>query len=489
MTFSSARLVVAAALVATALALTAPQAATAQYDAPDPGGNESAFAGVPPQGKLFGMNDSIVDFSNGQSPNSYASYVESIGGTAIRTILDWAWAEPFEQDQLSEVRFQKWRDVYDAAKRHGLRPIFLLASAPFWARGDQSDFSRSCQVCPFPPADNATMNAEWGEYVAEIARRFPDAIIQVWNEANLHYWWGFQNPDPERYAELADIAYDAVQQVELQVGHDIPVIAPGLANVPDEEEVAQRMSLRRFLERAYAAPTPLDENIDGLATNAFPHSLNFGAGGLLAETFQDIREEQDQAGDDSPIWVTETGIQGGFGFPWDEVTRAQADLRLYNRLTSIPDVAAVLFHRIIEPVENDPFNAFEFSLAWLHYVQPPQPQTQADPAPPKPVYCMFTQLARDFYAPCLEVTITDGPKRKTKKSSARFEFQLYPEAWLAATECSLDGSRYKPCQSGKSYRGLDPGKHSFKVRGRDGTGKTGRPDTHKFTVKKKKKKN
>ena len=147
----------------------------------------------------------------------------------------------------------------------------------------------------------------------------------------------------------------------------------------------------------------------------------------------------------------------------------------------------MLFHRIIEPVENDFGNAFEYSLAWMHYVEPPAPQTQAEPAVPKQVYCMFTQLARGSYAPCLEVTITGGPSGTIKKTSARFQFQLALGAWLAGAECSLDGGRYKSCSSGKQYRGLDAGKHVFKVRGKDSTGEVGKPAKRSFKVKKKRK--
>ncbi len=467
-------------------ALVLPQAAAAtDYIAPDPGGDENTFPGIPVAGKLFGMNDSIVDFANGQSPESYAKYVENVGGNSIRTILDWAWAEPVEQDELAEIRFTKWRAVYDTARAHGLRPIFLLASAPYWAREDPAT-GDTCAICPYPPADTPEMNAEWGEFVTEVATRFPNAIIQVWNEPNLHYWWGFELPDPERYAELVDIAYDAVQQVEIDLGVNIPVIAPGLANVPEEEAVPQRMSLREFLDRAYAAPTPLDENIDGLATNAFPHSLTFGANTLLAATFEDLRAAQATAGDTSQIWVTETGVHGGeeYGY-WSESIRADRDYRLYNRLASMPDVRAVLFHRIIEPVENDFGNFFEYGLAWMRYQEPPEPQTQGPQAVPKQVYCLFAYLATGYYAPCLETTITKGPRKKTKKRSATFRFDLAKGAFLTAMECSLDGAEFAPCETGISYGRLKRGRHVFEVRGYNGIAQRGEPDRHRWKIKKK----
>ncbi len=65
--------------------------------------------------------------------------------------------------------------------------------------------------------------------------------------------------------------------------------------------------------------------------------------------------------------------------------------------------------------------------------------------------------------------ITDAPIRPTIATSATFGF-----AGLANVfECSLDGAAFKTCSSPTTYRGLELGNHTFKVRGRDGAGDTG----------------
>lgn len=70
-----------------------------------------------------------------------------------------------------------------------------------------------------------------------------------------------------------------------------------------------------------------------------------------------------------------------------------------------------------------------------------------------------------------DTKITEGPKRKTTKSKAKFAF----EGFLCSTPdsdieqdtlefaCRLDGAKAKGCKSPASYRGLKKGKHAFSV--------------------------
>lgn len=474
-----------------------PASGSAQYIAPDPDGDEFATVPAPPPGKFFGFNEDIIDFSHGQSPAAFIDYLDIAGGNIVKTTLDWWRAEycidpdtgqPANENcepQWVPRRWEVWEDAYDAARARGVTPLFVLASAPTWAR--ENPTGQTCQSCRYPP--RSEMDAQWGEFVTEVATRFPESIIQVWNEPNLHIWWGQASPDPERYAELVKVAYDAVQAVELaNPGVEIPVLAPGLANVADTPEVEAdplTMSMRDFLDAAYAAPASLADHIDGVAVNMFPHSNLYGANTLLASSFQDVRQAQATAGDDSKIYVTETGLPSGFDFPYTELDRAIALFRLYNRLMTMPDVAGVIFHRIIEPVDNNPVE-LEIGYAWMKFAPPPQPQTQAAAPEPKLVYCLFAELAKGFYPQCLEATITGGPSGRVRRLRVRFRFEGTPSSTLTTTfGCSLDGRRFKRCASGQRYRGLEPGKHVFKVRARNSNGDVGAPATRAFRVTRK----
>jgi hypothetical protein len=79
-----------------------------------------------------------------------------------------------------------------------------------------------------------------------------------------------------------------------------------------------------------------------------------------------------------------------------------------------------------------------------------------------------------------ETTITKGPKKKTEKDKAKLKFKSDEPG---SFECKLDKRRFKPCDSPKKYKGLDLGKHKFKVRATDEGGNTDpTPAKRKWTV-------
>ena len=88
------------------------------------------------------------------------------------------------------------RAALRGAQGCGDRAVFVLQFAPAWARdpGGPQDCGAS-DSCHFPPA--VEMLGEWGEFVAEVAQRFPAATIEVWNEPNYAGQWQ-SGVDPQR---------------------------------------------------------------------------------------------------------------------------------------------------------------------------------------------------------------------------------------------------------------------------------------------------
>jgi Trypsin len=83
-----------------------------------------------------------------------------------------------------------------------------------------------------------------------------------------------------------------------------------------------------------------------------------------------------------------------------------------------------------------------------------------------------------------EARITAGPRPRTTSRTATFRFlSNEPEASFA---CSLDGSAYRACASGKTYARLSLGGHVFRARATDGDANTGAPAKHSFRVVRKK---
>jgi hypothetical protein len=83
-----------------------------------------------------------------------------------------------------------------------------------------------------------------------------------------------------------------------------------------------------------------------------------------------------------------------------------------------------------------------------------------------------------------ETTITGGPKAKTKKSKATFQFVSTEQN--SSFACSVDSKAFKPCSSPQAYKGLRRTKHTFAVRAIDAVGNLDpTPAQRSWRVKKK----
>jgi Periplasmic copper-binding protein (NosD) len=79
-----------------------------------------------------------------------------------------------------------------------------------------------------------------------------------------------------------------------------------------------------------------------------------------------------------------------------------------------------------------------------------------------------------------KVTITKGPKKSSKSTTAKFTFKATPAAG-AKFQCKLDNARWATCKSPKTYKDLKPRKHTFRVRA-IASGLTSPAAKFKFTV-------
>jgi hypothetical protein len=82
--------------------------------------------------------------------------------------------------------------------------------------------------------------------------------------------------------------------------------------------------------------------------------------------------------------------------------------------------------------------------------------------------------------------ITKGPKDRTKKKTATFEFTGTDARAVADFECSLDGEVTRACSSPVTYE-VKTGKHTFQVQAIDEAGNVGPPATDTWKRKKKRK--
>jgi hypothetical protein len=86
-----------------------------------------------------------------------------------------------------------------------------------------------------------------------------------------------------------------------------------------------------------------------------------------------------------------------------------------------------------------------------------------------------------------ETRIARGPKEKTRKRRATFEFTATDARAVAGFECSLDGGAFAACTSPHTVK-VKRGKHTFSVRAADQAGNVdASPATYDWKVKKKRK--
>ena len=90
------------------------------------------------------------------------------------------------------------------AKANGLNVMASIVKAPAWARNPS--FGLRGEGPPQNPADYA-------DYVGAFAAHFCGKVqaIEVWNEQNMDYEWGYEPLDPARYMELLKLAYASIK--------------------------------------------------------------------------------------------------------------------------------------------------------------------------------------------------------------------------------------------------------------------------------------
>jgi hypothetical protein len=368
--------------------LTPDECADAERSAPDPGGDEDALVSTPPEGFAFGFNDSPSP--EGVEQNKLEHLASVAGANARRFPVDWQQLEP-ERDVWNEGGWLYYQRVYDAILAASMRPVINFGNAPAWARDPGS--AQECTdffACRYPPA--RSMDEEWSELATEVARRFPQAVFEIWNEPNLAIFWR-PTPNAARFAELQVLAYDAIKAVDPEA----IVLAGGMAaNGEYESRVAPAnpgdTPMKEFLEGALSAHPSIRNHMDALSFHPYPYGVELGAGSSFAKAFEDVRETLARYGESGRhLWVTEAGIPSTGDFAVGEEEQAALLVRLVRRVATMPDVDGLFLHRLVPPA-NEPPGSTEQGYALF--------RSTAEPFQPKPAYCALVDLAQSHYPDC-----------------------------------------------------------------------------------------
>ncbi len=298
---------------------------------------------APSEGELTTITDAEKVYGFNEDPDpSFFPLQASVGMPVRRLPVPWIAVEPAPgQWDWTAADAQ-----YSALLEQGLRPLVLALAAPCWAYP-----SLPCSPTTQAPPD-AEFDSAWTEYMHQLAGRYPEAVgIEIWNEPNLTVT--FQpEADPERYATLLALAYEAVKRVDPQM----PVVSAGL--FPSAESGADGIADSEFLAGVFAAGG--GEAMDAIGAHPYPVVDPGGAPSLNLDSVEEalgrVRSARDAAGEQSkPIWITEIGVstQGAPEAP-GEIEEQQADdlLAMLGLFEDDSDVRMVLIHRLID----DPYN-------------------------------------------------------------------------------------------------------------------------------------
>lgn len=342
----------------------------------------------PPPGALFGFNEGPqVD---GVTPAQLAELADIAGATSIRFPVDWRVVEP-NRDAWNESGWAYYAEAYGAALAEDLTPVINFGFAPQWARDPGAP--QACMdffACRYPPS--AEMDDEWTEFASEVAKRFPDAVLEVWNEPNLAIFWR-PRPDPKRFAELQALAYEAIKARD----DSILVLAGGLAAIqPSSSSIApggrDDVALRDFLSAAYDASPSIAESMDALSLHPYALNGETGSGSAFDLAFLNVREETTAQGDGGrPLWVTETGVPSTGDLAVTEAEQMDALLELYDVLNGMSDVDGIFIHRLLPP-PTEAIGSTEHGYALIRAGSPY--------GSPKPAFCALVALAGNSYEGC-----------------------------------------------------------------------------------------
>ena len=241
----------------------------------------------------------------------------------VKVVVNWRDIEPAQ----GEIDFSHLDDTVAALSENGLNILFMVTTAPAWARQGQS-----ANGVPDDFADYAA-------FVAALAGRYYGIVnaYEIWSEPNLNANWNSTVHDfsPEAYLELLRQTYTAVKAVDPSA----VIVSAGLAPIADADGTT-KLDDRDYLlalydgglaqvsdaigahPRAWANPPDAlcCEPADGVG--AFFNAPNY----YFLNTLSDYRGVMTQHGDSSTdIWVT------SFGWAANDAGSAPAPVSLDNQ--------------------------------------------------------------------------------------------------------------------------------------------------------------
>ncbi len=269
-----------------------------------------------------GVNVSLEQYSDDQLTTALA-LIRNAHFTRIRQHFYWNVIEPRKGDFVWDT----WDRLVARAGENDLQIVAVLDTTPGWARDPgEADLVNA------PPANVD----DYARFVAAFAAHYRAQIryIEIWDNPNVHPFWGRRNANPIEYTALLRAAAIAARAAN----PDALIVAAGLApngelirEHPDYSDILflrgmYEAGARDYFDIAAAKPYGMWSGPDD--RRVAPDVFNFSRAILLSD-------EMVAHGDASkPLWAVEFGWNAlppdwrGAPSPWGTDTEAVQSVRL-----------------------------------------------------------------------------------------------------------------------------------------------------------------
>lgn len=344
------------------------------------------------EGALLGFHGATLDnkplyggqWSTGYSDSQIAPLYRRVNAGVARMGGPWFLAQPSQHGAINWESFITQGELVHAA-RSGVKPIAVIASAPFWAnpRNTGCLLGRCGRNIPPSPLHYGSFT----DFVRKAALNYAGklAAIEIWNEPNLHTFFAAdsapsyddnetdrKNGYPLTSAEFARVmcaGYDGVRQAAAEnPAAAVPVLLGGLSGSPNQH--TNDSDAARFLRAVYdrLAEFGRTECFDAIGVHPYSASEPAPASPpqtqtgltdfqLTMDSVRRAAADKDRVRPDRHMWITEVGYSTHI----DRQTLGQQckwTVQMVDWVMRTPGVDAIVIHRLKDA--QDPMQRLTF---------------------------------------------------------------------------------------------------------------------------------
>ncbi len=192
--------------------------------------------GAPTNTTRFGVNAALEQYSDADLSRALG-LIRDGGFALVRQHFYWNDIEP----RKNEFNWDRWDRVISGASDHNLQILAVLDTTPVWAR-DPGE----ADLVYAPPANVD----DYAHFVTAFVKQYGSRVqyIQVWDNPNVHPFWGRRNADPFEYAALLRAGATAARAANPQVKSLSAGLAPNGELIRGHPDYSDVLFLRGLYE-------------------------------------------------------------------------------------------------------------------------------------------------------------------------------------------------------------------------------------------------